>query len=523
MKPKILTLLTLFTFFSSLHTATIHGLLFINPWDVHYVEDSSDSTYWHAILDSPNTSINGTLIVTIRDSTDDTLYCDTSYFSGGEFYIQIPEINIPESVSPKPPVITITKDLKVINQNNIPISITLSSISGRAISRATIPPGSYVKLSSELPHGVYILRTSVGESYKITVIDKNTITGIGRETPQTTSPLKISKIAGERNKNIELRIIPNDTTLHQYLAYPYWPEETITNKELLIGLIPRQAHIYNPWTNQIETVRIDRNELLDINTTHNYNDPEYLVYTDGPCPERPIQKIYLQGFPDTQAIIDTLQALADWMNTQIDSSGLRPYTWPRLVPDPRIIPVKDTTGIVTLGDIPLGAVAILYSTGGGATATDEWNDISNVAHYERWLARGISWADIDYVVNEILKAYLSTYDVTLYFSINGQGGGIKRTTPKDMAHLIIYHNATNHKWEELAGNTPIEVYAYPEGIPIEDTLKHKGKTYIKHPETRLYIPKHQLEKEIGTNHKNLKEFEEKPRETIDKKIRIKKQ
>ncbi|MCD6589885.1 hypothetical protein J7K74_01715, partial [Candidatus Woesearchaeota archaeon] len=231
-------------------------------------------------------------------------------------------------------------------------------------------------------------------------------------------------------------------------------------------------------------------------------------------------KIYLQGFPDTQAIIDTLQALADWMNTQIDSSGLRPHTWPRLVPDPRIIPVKDTTGIVTLGDVPLGAVAILHTTGGGSTATDYWSDITNVPHYERWLARGKSAADIDYVVNEILKAYLSTYDATLYFSINGQGGGIKRTTPKDIAYLIIYHNATNHKWEELAGNTAYEVYAYPEGIPIEDTLKHQGKTYIKHPETRLYTPKHQLEKEIGTNHKNLEEFEEKLQQLVDPKIKV---
>jgi len=74
MKTRILTLLTLFVFFSSLHTATIHGLLFINPWDVHYVQDSSDSAYWHAVADAPNISINGKVILTITDTLNDTVY-----------------------------------------------------------------------------------------------------------------------------------------------------------------------------------------------------------------------------------------------------------------------------------------------------------------------------------------------------------------------------------------------------------------------------------------------------------------
>ena len=76
------------------------------------------------------------------------------------------------------------------------------------------------------------------------------------------------------------------------------------------------------------------------------------------------------------------------------------------------------------------------------------------------------------MVNEILKSYLSTHDVTTYLSINGIGGGIKRTVPEDIAYLVIYHNATSLKWEELSGHILYEVYAYPEGIPIEDTVKY---------------------------------------------------
>ena len=480
MKPKILTLLTLFTFFSSLHTATIHGLLFINPWDVHYVQDSSDSAYWHAVADAPNISINGKVILTITDTLNDTVYQDSTVLSNGEFYIYIPFIDVIEHNNLKPRLIIKGPGITVKNTGNSSVSLVLADVLGRVITRKMIKPYTEENLLKGVLDGVYLLRASSGDVYRLVVYGGSVVSSGGGCEEGVHRIFRLSKVAGERKRYVELRIIPEDTLLHYYLVYPYWPEDTLEDKELLIGLIPKKINIYNPWTNQTETVKINREELLQINTLHTIDNlEEYIVYTDAPCPERPIQKIYLQGFPDTQAIIDTLQALADWMNTQIDSSGLRPYTWPRLVPDPRIIPVKDTTGIFDMYDVPLGAVAILYSTGGGATATDEWNDISNVPHYERWLARGISWADIDYVVNEILKAYLSSHDVTLYFSINGQGGGIKRTTPKDIAYLIIYHNATNHKWEELAGNTAIEVYAYPEGIPIEDTLKlkHHLETY----------------------------------------------
>jgi len=328
--------------------------------------------------------------------------------------------------------------------------------------------------------GVYLLRASSGDVYRLVVYGGSVVSSGGGCEEGVYRIFRLSKVAGERKRYVELRIIPEDTLLHYYLVYPYWPEDTLEDKELLIELIPRNTDIYNPWTNQTETVKINRAELLQINTFGHAGDSSYIIDIDAPCPERPINKIYTQGFPDPAAIIDTLQALANWMNTQIDSSGLRAHIWPRLVPDPRIIPVKDTTGITTIGDVPFQAVAIIYTTGGGASTTDNWNDISNLAHGERWLARGKSVADIDYVVNEILKSYFSTHDVTLYlFSINELSGTNKRTSPKDIAYLVIYDNAANLKWEELAGNMPIEVYAYPEGIPIEDTLKlkHHLETY----------------------------------------------
>ena len=453
-----------------------------------------------------DTTINGKATLTITDSTtQEPIYTDTFNIQQGQTTIYIPpQYQIKEKQQQK--TLTI-KNKEIINNTKQNLEAKIYNTLGQLIKTQTLQPGP--NPLPTLNTGTYIIYTEK-ETYKLQTINNTAINTTTQQQKQPKTTYTLKQIAGERNPNIQIQLQFTDTNYHTQNIYPYYTNEQLTNKKILITLTPKTITIYNPYTQDTTTIQITRTNLLEKMMNENPDEQQNKTYIEGWY--KPITTIYLQG-NDTTLINKAkhiTQTYQQYIDTILTSNNLTIYTPPTIKNKPNI---KDTTGIGNQYEVPPYTIVIRMESGGAGTRA--WSyDIADINQAYAYYKTGYGDTPIWYYAKEALGLQWAAHDCSDPESLFNPYTSDTIPTLRDITDAIMaqiqktLNYLTNIKDTISTINPTLQGYEFYETIhSIQETTKtdtiktiiHKAKTLIDHltkKQSKKYITKPQY----TTNH-----------------------
>ena len=440
-----------------------------------YITTPRKTTYQTQVIDSDtitlpdpeiDTTIVGKAILTIKDSADSIIYQDTAYINQGEVTITIP----PEYAVKEARGIA-TKGVIQI-RGNIIYNGTNSAIKGIIYNQAGIkereieikPGGTPIPY---LPGGIHILHIPIArKTYKIITINstkspQKTIAA-ATTTQQRPKALFIKQVAGERNPNIEITIQTQDTNNHTTKIYPYYKEEQLKNKELLITLIPKKIQAKN-INNTDTTITITRRNLTDKYNDIDYTTQQNMTYIESWTTNHPPTTLYFQNWPEEQKqrAIQDIQNINTYTDSIIKLNNLTSNTSPLLT---QPLTIKDTTGIDNEGHVPPYTIVIEYTETNIGTRAWSYNEASTKGYI--YVYTGIATTSIGPFPGEFLGTLWNAHDCSDRTSIFYPANMNTLPSINDILEKIIHQQQADICYNTEITNYTQQIY-YPDKPNLE--------------------------------------------------------